>query len=88
MVASIFFELFPRVMVSSTNSAYNLTVANSASPSYSLKVMTVVAVIFFPLVLLYQGWSFYVFRARLQSPGSSTTSDQTGLTPQSAQAET
>ena len=48
VVASIFFELFPRVMVSSTNSAYNLTVANSASPSYTLKVMTVVAVIFFP----------------------------------------
>ena len=55
----------PRVMVSSTNSAYNLTVANSASPSYTLKVMTVVAVIFFPLVLAYQGWSLYVFRKRI-----------------------
>ena len=64
-VASIFFELFPRVMVSTTNSAYNLTVANSASPSYTLKVMTVVAVIFFPLVLLYQGWSLWVFRKRI-----------------------
>ena len=56
-VGSIFFDLFPRVMVSTTNAAYNLTVANSASPSYTLKVMTVVAVIFFPVVLLYQGWS-------------------------------
>ena len=65
VVASIFFELFPRVMVSSTNSAYNLTVANSASNSYSLKVMTVVAVIFFPFVLLYQGWSLYIFRKRI-----------------------
>jgi cytochrome bd ubiquinol oxidase subunit II len=65
VVASIFFELFPRVMVSSTNSAYNLTVANSASNSYSLKVMTVVAVIFFPLILLYQGWSLYIFRKRI-----------------------
>jgi cytochrome bd ubiquinol oxidase subunit II len=65
VVASIFFELFPRVMVSSTNSAYNLTVANSSSNSYSLKVMTVVAVIFFPLVLLYQGWSLYIFRKRI-----------------------
>jgi len=55
VVGSIFFDLFPRVMVSSTNSAYNLTVANSASPSYTLKVMTVVAVVFFPLVLAYQG---------------------------------
>jgi cytochrome bd ubiquinol oxidase subunit II len=65
VVASIFFELFPNVMVSSTNSAYNLTVANSASNSYSLKVMTVVAVIFFPLILLYQGWSLYIFRKRI-----------------------
>ena len=65
VVASIFFELFPRVMVSSTKSAYNLTVANSSSNSYSLKVMTVVAVIFFPLILLYQGWSLYIFRKRI-----------------------
>ncbi len=65
VVGSIFFELFPRVMVSSTNSAYNLTVANSASPSYTLKVMTVVAVITFPVVLLYQGWSLYIFRKRI-----------------------
>jgi cytochrome d ubiquinol oxidase subunit II len=71
VVGSIFFELFPRVMVSSTNSAYNLTVSNSASPSYTLKVMTVVAVIFFPLILLYQGWSLYIFRKRI-SGGPST----------------
>jgi cytochrome bd ubiquinol oxidase subunit II len=67
VMGSIFFELFPRVMVSSTSTAYNLTVANSASPSYTLKVMTVVAIIFFPLVLAYQGWSLYVFRNRLRS---------------------
>ena len=65
VVASIFFELFPRVMVSSTSSAYNLTVSNSASPSYTLKVMTVVAAIFFPIVLVYQGWSLWIFRKRL-----------------------
>ncbi len=67
VLASIFVELYPRVMVSSTNSAYNLTVANSSSPSYTLKVMTVVAAIIFPMVLLYQGWSLYVFRKRLTS---------------------
>jgi cytochrome d ubiquinol oxidase subunit II len=68
VVASIFFELFPRVMVSSTSSAYNLTVANSASPSYTLKVMTVVAVVFLPVVLAYQAWSFWVFRKRIIGP--------------------
>jgi cytochrome d ubiquinol oxidase subunit II len=70
VVGSIFFELFPRVMVSSTNTAYNLTVANSASPSYTLKVMTVVVVVLFPVVLVYQGWSLYVFRKRLAGPSS------------------
>jgi cytochrome bd ubiquinol oxidase subunit II len=67
-VGSIFFELFPRLMVSSTNTAYNLTVSNSASPSYTLRVLSVIALIFLPFVLLYQGWSLYVFRKRLRTP--------------------
>jgi cytochrome d ubiquinol oxidase subunit II len=67
-VGSIFTELYPRVMISSTNSAYNLTVANTASPSYSLKVTTVAAAIFFPAVLVYQAWSYRVFRRRLSVP--------------------
>jgi len=67
-VGSIFIDLYPNLMISSTNAAYNLTVNNSASGSYALKVMTVVAVIFFPLVLLYQGWSFHVFRGRVEAP--------------------
>ena len=72
-VASIFVNLFPNVMVSSTSAAYNLTVTNAAAGSYSLKVMTVVAVIFFPLVLVYQAWSYHVFRVRLQRPAARTT---------------
>ncbi|HEY3864748.1 MAG TPA: cytochrome d ubiquinol oxidase subunit II [Solirubrobacteraceae bacterium] len=68
LVGSIFIDLYPNVMISSTNTAYNLTVNNSASGHYALVVMTVVAAIFFPLVLIYQGWSFHVFRARLKSP--------------------
>jgi cytochrome d ubiquinol oxidase subunit II len=67
-VGSIFINLYPNVMVSSTKAAYDLTVNNSASGSYALKVMTVAAVIFFPLVLAYQGWSFHVFRARVTAP--------------------
>ena len=50
-VGSIFIDLYPHVMISSTNAAYDLTVNNSASGHYALVVMTVVAVIFFPLVL-------------------------------------
>ncbi len=67
-VGSIFTELYPRVMISSTNTAYNLTVGNTASPSYSLKVTTVAAAICFPAVLVYQAWSYRVFRRRLSVP--------------------
>ncbi len=68
VVGSIFIDLYPNVMVSSTNPAYSLTVHGSASGSYALTVMTVVTVIFFPVVLIYQGWSFHVFRARVKAP--------------------
>jgi cytochrome bd-type quinol oxidase subunit 2 len=67
-IGEIFIALYPNVMVSSTNHAYNLTVNNSAAGHYSLVVMTVVAVLFFPVVLLYQGWSFHVFRRRVSAP--------------------
>ncbi|HXW59262.1 MAG TPA: cytochrome d ubiquinol oxidase subunit II [Solirubrobacteraceae bacterium] len=69
-VGSIFIQLYPNVMVSSTNAAYNLTVHNAASGPYALKVMTIVTVIFFPIVLIYQGWSFHVFRGRLKEPAA------------------
>jgi cytochrome bd ubiquinol oxidase subunit II len=64
-IITIFVDLYPRVMVSSTNPAYSLTVRNSASTPYSLKVMTVVALVFLPIVLAYQAWSYYVFRRRI-----------------------
>jgi cytochrome bd ubiquinol oxidase subunit II len=53
------------VMVSSTSPAYNLTVHSTASAPYSLKAMTIVVVIFLPLVLIYQAWTYYVFRRRV-----------------------
>jgi cytochrome bd ubiquinol oxidase subunit II len=64
-IITIFVDLYPRVMVSSTNPAYSLTVHNSASTPYSLKVMTVVALVLLPIVLAYQGWTYYVFRRRV-----------------------
>ena len=68
LVATIFLNLYPRVMVSSISPAYNLTIGNAASAPYTLKVMTIVALIFTPLVLVYQGWSYWVFRARVRRP--------------------
>jgi cytochrome d ubiquinol oxidase subunit II len=74
-IGQMFITLYPNVMVSSTNHAYNLTVNNAASDHYSLVVMTIAAVLFFPLILLYQGWSFHVFRGRISAPKSSETPD-------------
>ncbi|MBF0706093.1 cytochrome d ubiquinol oxidase subunit II [Alkalihalobacillus hwajinpoensis] len=64
-VSTIFVALFPRVMISSIDAAYNLTVYNSSSGNYSLKVMTIVALTLLPFVLGYQIWSYYVFRKRV-----------------------
>jgi cytochrome d ubiquinol oxidase subunit II len=64
-VATLFTGLYPRVMVSSTDFANSLTVKNAASAHYTLAVMTVVAAICVPVVLLYQGWTYHVFRARV-----------------------
>jgi cytochrome d ubiquinol oxidase subunit II len=64
-VATLFVGLYPRVMVSNPDFANSLTVSNAASAHYTLAVMTVVAAIVTPVVLLYQGWTYYVFRARV-----------------------
>jgi Cytochrome bd terminal oxidase subunit II len=64
-VLAIFVDLYPNVMVSSTSPAFNLTAHNTASPPYTLGVMTIIAVIALPFVLAYQAWSYYVFRRRI-----------------------
>ena len=64
-IITIFVDLYPRVMVSSTNPAFSLTARNSASTPYSLKVMTVIALVLLPIVLAYQAWTYYVFRRRI-----------------------
>jgi len=73
IVVTLFVSLFPRVIVSSTNFAFSLTVSGTASQHYTLQVMSVVALIFVPLVLLYQGWTYHVFRARVGGPGGEPT---------------
>ncbi len=65
VVATIFTSLYPRVMVSSPGFQNSLTIANSAAAHYALTVMTVVALILTPVVLIYQGWTYYIFRRRL-----------------------
>lgn len=64
---SMFWGLFPRVMVSSLKPEWSLTIYNASSSPYTLKVMTVVALTMVPIVLLYQGWTYWVFRRRVNS---------------------
>jgi cytochrome bd ubiquinol oxidase subunit II len=62
---ALFVTLFPDVLPSSISAANSLTVHNASSTPYTLKVMTWVAVAFTPIVLAYQGWTYWVFRKRL-----------------------
>jgi cytochrome d ubiquinol oxidase subunit II len=64
-VGSLFSALFPNVFPSSTDPAFSLTIENASSSQYTLTVMTWVAVIMIPLVLIYQGWTYWVFRNRV-----------------------
>jgi cytochrome d ubiquinol oxidase subunit II len=76
-VSTLFFALYPRVMPSSLGAAFDLTITNASSTPYTLKVMTVVAVIMTPLVLLYQGWTYWVFRKRVSA--SQITNPERGV---------
>ncbi|MEU2181133.1 cytochrome d ubiquinol oxidase subunit II [Streptomyces thermolilacinus] len=64
-VAMLFLTLFPNVMPSSLNPDWSLTVTNASSSPYTLTIMTWCAAIATPVVLLYQGWTYWVFRKRI-----------------------
>ncbi len=64
---TFFLIMFPRVMISSLSPDYSLTIYNASSSAYTLSVMSIVAVIFVPIVLAYQGWTYYMFRKRIGS---------------------
>ncbi|MDQ0582100.1 cytochrome bd-type quinol oxidase subunit 2 [Streptomyces rishiriensis] len=64
-VAMLFLTLFPNVMPSSLDESWSLTVTNASSSPYTLKIMTWCAGIATPVVLLYQGWTYWVFRKRI-----------------------
>jgi cytochrome d ubiquinol oxidase subunit II len=68
---AFFTLMYPRVMISSTNPAWSLTISNASSSQYTLGVMSIVALIFVPIVLAYQGWTYYVFRKRISTKKAS-----------------
>jgi cytochrome d ubiquinol oxidase subunit II len=63
--ATVAIGLYPRVMVSSLDPAWSLTIYNASSSPYTLRIMTIVALVLVPVVLIYQGWSYWVFRKRI-----------------------
>lgn len=62
---SVFTGLFPRILISTLNPEWSLTIYNASSTQYTLTIMTVAAVCFVPVVLIYQGWTYWVFRKRV-----------------------
>jgi cytochrome d ubiquinol oxidase subunit II len=54
-------------MLSTTDPAFSLTIYNASSSQYTLTVMSIVALIFVPIVLAYQGWTYYMFRKRIST---------------------
>ncbi len=63
----VFMGLYPRILVSSLDPSFSLTITNAASSPYTLKVMTIVAAIFLPIVLAYQAWTYWIFRKRVDA---------------------
>jgi cytochrome d ubiquinol oxidase subunit II len=66
-LTTCFLIMYPRVMISSLDPAYSLTIYTAASSPYTLRVMSVAALIFVPLVLAYQVWTYWVFRRRVEA---------------------
>jgi cytochrome d ubiquinol oxidase subunit II len=65
--ASIFGAVFPVVLPSTLDPAYDLTISNASSSDYTLGLMSVVAAFGLPLVIAYQAWTYWVFRRRVSS---------------------
>ncbi|WP_298040958.1 cytochrome d ubiquinol oxidase subunit II [uncultured Microbacterium sp.] len=64
-VVTLFAALFPNVLPSTIDAAFSLTIENASSTQYTLQIMTWTALFAMPLVLLYQGWTYWVFRKRV-----------------------
>ena len=66
-IVTLFGCLYPSVLPSTTDSAYSLTIANTSSSHYTLVIMTWAAAFITPVVVIYQGWSYWVFRQRIST---------------------
>ncbi|GAA4666253.1 cytochrome d ubiquinol oxidase subunit II [Frondihabitans cladoniiphilus] len=65
VIVSLFATLFPNVLVATNDPAHTMTIANASSSHYTLEVMSWIALIFVPLILAYQGFTYWIFRKRV-----------------------
>lgn len=70
-VGGLFAALFPNVMISSTSAANSLTVYNSSSSQYTLRIMTAVTCVLLPIVIAYTAWSYWLFARKSAEKSSS-----------------
>ena len=61
----VFGGLYPRILISTMDPSYSLTIANASASPYTLKIMTIVAIVLVPIVLIYQTWTYTVFKERI-----------------------
>lgn len=73
---TLLLNLYPNVLVSSINPKFDVTMVAAASHPYTLQVMSWVALIFTPFVLLYQSWTYWIFKKRVQRPSTSSESSR------------
>jgi cytochrome d ubiquinol oxidase subunit II len=67
LVILLFGTMYPDLVPSTLNPGWSLTIHNASSTPYTLKIMTWAALIFAPLVMAYQGWTYWVFRKRISA---------------------
>ncbi|MBM7635650.1 cytochrome d ubiquinol oxidase subunit II [Streptococcus saliviloxodontae] len=78
LVVLIFQGIFPRVLISSISSSYDLLIKNASSSPYTLSVMSIVAITLVPFVLAYTAWAYYIFRKRISLPAIETGGHHAG----------
>jgi cytochrome d ubiquinol oxidase subunit II len=76
---TLMLNLYPNVLVSSISPSDSLTIVGTASHPYTLEVMSWVALIFTPLVLAYQSWTYWIFKKRVSRPGAAAESAPTNV---------
>lgn len=81
-VLAVFLALYPKVLPSTLDPAYDLTISNASSSEYTLRIMSVVAACGIPILLVYQGWTYWVFRKRLLVESIPAAHDVTELAQQ------